>query len=347
MNILILGGTQFSGRAFTELAVNANHSVTLLHRSAADPGLPPAVRRLVGDRDPNTGDGLEKIKALLDAGEHFDAVVDMCGYTPRVTKAACELLKDHTDLYIYISTISVYDQAEPDAILTEESPKVTLDDPTVEEVTSETYGGLKVLCEQVVLDAFPTNHCIPRPCVIAGPNDPTDRITWWARMLSTQESLVIPKAPAGLASFIDARDLAGFFLHCATNKITGIFNTTGPESNLTLHDFIRRTHNTLNSKTALIQADHAWLKEQRIEPWTDIPTWLSEEKQSMHAISSVKAIAVGLTNRPLEETMQAIHQWDINRGSPELKAGMKPDRIAELVARHASQGTPASHRPAP
>lgn len=339
MNILILGGTQFSGRAFTELAVQSDHQVTLLHRSAADPGLPPAVRRLVGDRDPNTGDGLEKIKALLDAGEHFDAVVDMCGYTPRVTKAACELLKDHTDLYIYISTISVYDQAEPDAILDEDAPKVILADPTVEEVTSETYGGLKVLCEQVVLDAFPTNHCIPRPCVIAGPNDPTDRITWWARMLSTQESLVIPKAPAGLASFIDSRDLAAFFLHCATNKITGIFNATGPESNLTLHDFIHRTHAALNSKTALIQADHHWLDDQGIQPWQDIPTWLPPEKQAMSRISSAKGINAGLKNRPLEETMQAIHQWDTSRGSPELKVGMKPDRIAELVAKHAEKPT--------
>ena len=333
MNILILGGTQFSGRAFTQLAVDANHAVTLLHRSKEDPGLPSAVRRLVGDRDPKIGDGLDRIKELLDAGEHFDAVVDMCGYTPRVTKAACDLLKGHTDLYIYISTISVYDKADADAILTEDSPKVTLDDPTVEEVTGETYGGLKVLCEQVVIDAFPDSHCIPRPCVIAGPNDPTDRVTWWARMLTTQDALVIPAPPAGLASFIDARDLAAFFLHCAANKTTGIFNATGPEPKLTLHDFIHRTHKALNSKTKLIELSQTKLNELEIQAWQDIPTWLPEEKQFMHAISSAKAKAVGLTNRPLEETMTAIRDWDFERGSPELKAGMNPDRIAELVSK--------------
>ncbi len=336
MNILILGGTQFSGRAFTELAVQANHQVTLLHRSAADPGLPPAVRRLVGDRDPNAGDGLEKIRALIDAGERFDAVIDMCGYTPRVTKAACDLLKDHTDLYIFISTISVYDKANADAILTEDSPKVTLADPAVEEVTGETYGGLKVLCEQAVIDAFPDSHCIPRPCVIAGPNDPTDRVTWWARMLTTQESLMIPKAPASIVSFIDSRDLAAFFLHCATNNITGIFNTTGPESNLTLHDFIHRTHKALDSKTTLIEADQSWLEDQGVHPWTDIPTWLPQAKQFMSKISSTKALAAGLTNRPLEETMQTIAQWDISRGSPKLQAGMKPDQIATLAKKYTS-----------
>jgi nucleoside-diphosphate-sugar epimerase len=338
MNILILGGTQFSGRAFTELAVQAGHQVTLLHRSAKDPGLPAGVRRLVGDRDPYAStlenDGLVQIKGLINAGEHFDAVVDMCGYVPRVTNAACQLLQDATDLYIYVSTISVYDQpdqAEPDPILTEDAPKITLKDRTVEEVTGETYGGLKVLCEQVVTNVFPTNHCIIRPCVIAGPNDPTDRITWWTRMLTTQESLVIPKASQAPVSFIDARDLAAFFLHCAENQTTGIFNATGPETNLTLHDFIHRTHKALDSKTKLIEADADWLKEQSIQPWADIPTWLPKPKHFMSRISSSKALAAGLTSRPLEETMQAIHQWDTDRSSPDLIAGMNPDRIAELV----------------
>ncbi|MGV6813688.1 MAG: NAD-dependent epimerase/dehydratase family protein [Phycisphaerales bacterium] len=333
MNILILGGTQFSGRAFVEQAVNANHSVTLLHRSKEDPGLPPAVRRLVGDRDPQIGDGLDRIKELLDAGEHFDAVIDMCGYTPRVTKAACDLLKGHTDFYLFISTISVYDQAKPDAILDEDSPKITLDDPMVEEVTGETYGGLKVLCEQVVIDTFPDSHCIPRPCVIAGPNDPTDRITWWARMLNTQDALVVPNDPAASASMIDARDLAAFMLTCVTNKTTGIFNATGPEPGLTLTDFIHRSHAGLKSKTKLIEASPESIQAQGITPWVDIPMWLPDESQYMHRIDSSKARAAGLTNRPLEETMTAIHEWDTSRGSPDLKAGMKPDRIAELVSK--------------
>lgn len=332
MNILILGGTQFSGRAFTQLAVQANHSVTLLHRSKEDPGLPSSIRRLVGDRDPQNGNGLDQFKELLDAGERFDAVVDMCGYTPRVTKAACDLLKDHTDLYMFISTISVYAPAPADTVLDEDGPKIILDDPTVEEVNGETYGGLKVLCEKVVTDAFPDNHCIPRPCVIAGPNDPTDRVTWWARTLTTQDALRIPAQPAGLASFIDSRDLAAFFLHCATKKITGIYNTTGPEPNLSLHDFINRTHKALKSKTKLIETSHSELEQIGVEPWKDIPMWMPNDKQFIHRITSAKARAAGLTNRPLEETMQAINEWDTDRGSPDLKAGLSPDRIAEIVA---------------
>jgi len=333
MNILVLGGTQFSGRAFVELAVQNNHQVTVLHRSKADPGLPVAVRRLVGDRDPKVGDGLNHIQALLDAGERFDAVIDMCGYTPRVTKAACDLLKDHTDLYLFISTISVYDQEATSGTISEDDPKTILDDPSVEEVTGETYGGLKVLCEQVVTDAFPHTHCIPRPCVIAGPNDPTDRVTWWARMLTTQDQLVIPKADNNYyASLIDARDLAAFLLHCATNKVTGIYNTTGPEPDFALSDFIQQSHAALSSKTSLIEAEPQWLEAQGVKRWLDIPVWLPDAAQHIHRVDSSKARAAGLTNRPLAETMRDIHQWDTDRGSPELTAGMKPERITELVS---------------
>lgn len=334
MNILVLGGTQFSGRAFVELAVKSGHHITLLHRSAQDPGLPSKVRRLVGDRDPQIGDGLDRIQELLDAGARFDAVVDMCGYTPRVTKAACDLLQDATDQYIFISTISVYDKNPESLPLNEDARKIVLADPTVEEVTGETYGGLKVLCEQVVIDAFPTNHCIPRPCVIAGPNDPTDRVTWWTRMLTTQDELIIPKAPAGRASFIDSRDLAAFFLHCAVNKTMGIFNTTGPQPELSLCEFINRSHAALSSKTKLIEMDHDWIESQGAKRWIDFPMWITDESQFMHSISSSKALAAGLTNRPLEYTMSDIHEWDVERGLPTLKAGLQPDRIKSLVNSH-------------
>jgi len=339
MNILVLGGTQFSGRSFVEQASDAGHQVTVLHRSPEAPGLPDAVRHLVGDRDPkdpgNKGDGLGAIKALLDNGERFDSVIDMCGYTPRVVRASCEILKDHTDQYTFISTISVYDKAPADAVLDEDAPKVVLADPTIdpsfEELSNENYGGLKVLCEQVVTEIFPDNHCIPRPCVIAGPNDPTDRVTWWARMLNTQDAMMIPTGDVGYASFIDSRDLGAFFLHCATNKIMGIFNTTGPEPDLPLTSFIQRTHNALESKTTMIEADLPWFESQDITPWKDIPTWLPAESQYMHRHRSDRARAVGLTNRPLEDTMRAIRDWDQQRGASELKAGMKPERMQAAV----------------
>jgi len=331
MKILVLGGTQFSGRAFVEQASGAGHDLTVLHRSAADPGLPDSVRRLVGDRDPENGDGLGKIKALVDAGERFDAVVDMCGYVPRVVTASCELLKDHTDMYLFTSTISVYAQTENGEAPDEDSELIDLKDKAVEEVNGETYGGLKVLCEQVVTKYFPENSCIVRPTVIAGPNDPTDRVTWWARMLGTQERVIFPKEPCGLAGFVDSRDLAEFFQHCIEQKTFGIYNALGPERGLTLRSFIKRTHGALDSKSELVDIDPARLAELEVKPWVDVPTWIPEDGQFMYRLSAQRAIDAGLTMRPFEETMRDVRAWDVDRGEPELKAGMSAQRMAETI----------------
>ncbi len=331
MNILVLGGTQFSGRAFVEQATQANHQITLLHRSPQNPGLPSSVRRLVGDRDPEKGAGLGEIQKLIDAGERFDAVVDMCGYVPRVMQASCEMLKDACDLYVFTSTISVYDKDSGDETPDEDSKKIDLEDKSVEEVNGETYGGLKVLCEQVVRSWYPENHCIVRPTVIAGPNDPTDRVTWWTRMMGELDAMIIPSPPSGLAGFIDSRDLAAFFLRCVEHQISGIYNAVGPEVGLGLHDFITRSHAAMGSKTRLIELDESKMESLELKPWVDIPTYAPEEGQFMYRISSQRAIDKGLTLRPLEETMLAVRQWDVERGLPELKAGISVDRMKELV----------------
>lgn len=331
MKILVLGGTQFSGRAFVEQAASAGHDITLLHRSPADPGLPTGVRRLVGDRDPEKGGGLGEIQRQIDSGERFDAVLDMCGYVPRVTQASCEMLKGSCDQYVFTSTISVYEKGNTDSAPDEDAPLIDLEDKAVEEVTGETYGGLKVLCEKVVRTWYPENHTIIRPGVIAGPNDPTDRVTWWSRMLGTLDAMVVPAEPCGLAGFIDARDLAAFFLRCSEQKIMGTHNAVGPEVGLGMRSFIDRTHTALESKAQLIEAEAGQLASMDITAWKDIPTWAPEESQYMYRISAQRAIDQGLSLRPLEDTMRDVRAWDIERGQPELKAGMSAERMREVV----------------
>jgi 2'-hydroxyisoflavone reductase len=329
MKILVLGGTQFSGRSFVHQALDADHEVTLLHRSRADPGLPDAVRRLIGDRDPKLGDGLERIRELLDAGERFDAVVDMCGYGPRVVSESAELLKDSVDLYLFVSTISVYDREGLETI-DEQSKQLELDDPTVEEVTKDTYGGLKVLCERALDGILGEKLCVVRPGVIAGANDPTDRFTWWTRVLATEDAVVVPTEPAGVTQFIDARDLAAFFLRCVEQRTTGVFNVTGPEDGLPTRAFIDRAHRALGSETAIIEKDPAWLLEQGVEFWAGLPLVLAMDSQNMHHVSSARAIAAGLTRRPLEETVRQTRAWDVERGEPALKAGMEMEKLREV-----------------
>ena len=174
MNILILGGTVFLGRAIVEEALRQGHTLTLFNRGKSNPDLFSEVEKLMGDRDLD-------LSPLED--RKWDLVIDSCGYVPRVVGQSAKLLANAVDHYTFISTVSVYaDFSKPG--IDENAPVGTLEDETVEEITGETYGPLKALCEQVVQERIPDRSLVIRPGLIVGPHDPTDRFTYWVLRVS-------------------------------------------------------------------------------------------------------------------------------------------------------------------
>jgi 2'-hydroxyisoflavone reductase len=117
MHILILGGTRFLGRYIVEVSLAHGHEVTLLHRGQTGPGLfEGQVERLLGDRT-------QDLSAL--SGRTWDAVIDTCGYVPRIVglsagKIAGERLAPR---YLFVSSISVY--ADPIAGAGDQAGKET------------------------------------------------------------------------------------------------------------------------------------------------------------------------------------------------------------------------------
>lgn len=150
MNILLLGGTRFVGRHIVEAALQHGHSVSTFTRGNNPL---PGTESLVGDRKNGNLEALE--------GRTWDAVVDVNAYIPREVREATKVLKGRVGRYAFISTVSVYQESsEPRS---EASPLLELSNPTVEGVTGETYGGLKVLCEREVERAFGEKGFIVRP----------------------------------------------------------------------------------------------------------------------------------------------------------------------------------------
>jgi 2'-hydroxyisoflavone reductase len=171
MKLLVLGGTVFLGRHLVESALERGHEVTLFNRGLRNPDLFPQVERLRGNRDGN----LEALK-----GRSWDAVLDTSGFVPRIVGASAELLAPVTNLYVFISTISVYAGfSQPH--FDENAPLDKLEDETIEEITGESYGPLKALCEKAVRQALPDKSLIIRPGLIVGPHDLSDRFTYWPR----------------------------------------------------------------------------------------------------------------------------------------------------------------------
>ena len=169
MRILILGGTVFLGRALVEAALARGHHLTLFNRGKSNPDLFLRVEQLHGDRATD----LHPLQ-----GRHWDAVIDTCGYVPRIVRLSAEGLAPAAGHYTFISSLSVYaDTSQPG--VDESAPVGTLQDETVEQVTGETYGPLKALCERAVEQSMPGRALVIRPGLIVGPYDPTDRFTYW------------------------------------------------------------------------------------------------------------------------------------------------------------------------
>ncbi len=321
MDLLILGGTRFLGRHLVEAALERGHRVTLFNRGVSGPGLFPEVERLVGDRD---GD----LSALR--GRRWDAAIDTCGYVPRVVRASAGLLADAVDRYVFVSSISVY--SEPVASgADEEAPVEELPDPSVEEVTGETYGGLKALCERAAEEEMPGRVLNVRPGLIVGPHDPTDRFTYWPRRISSGGEVLAPDDPELPVQFIDVRDLAGWIIGMCEERGVGTYNATGPDYELTMGGLLEECE-TVGGAAELVWVSEQFLEEQGVEPFTEMPLWVPREYAGLQAVNCGKAIEAGLAFRPVSETIGDVLEWDRARPADgEMGAGLRPERERELL----------------
>ncbi len=297
MKILVLGGTQFVGRAMAQAVLDRGHELTLFNRGKTAGDLFPAAEKLVGDRD----GGLD----ALD-GQSWDAVIDACGYYPRLVKDSALKLKDAVKTYAFVSTISVFSDTSAPGI-TESSPMSRDVGDGKEEFTGEKYGPFKVLCEDEVQAVFPSNHLIIRPGLVTGPNDHTNRFGYWPARIAKGGDVLVPGKPERALQHIDARDLAAFTLHCLENNILGDFNATGPATVQTMADVVAASIEASGASADPVYVDEAFLLENEVQPWSELPFWIPEsstDTAGLFQLNVQKAVDAGLTFRPLIETVR-------------------------------------------
>lgn len=321
MNLLILGGTLFLGRHLVEAALARGHSLTLFHRGKTNTGLFPEVTEILGDRTDPTD--LAKLEGLS-----FDAVVDTCGYIPRIVGLSAQALAGRVGRYCFISTVSVY-PGWPEGSTDEEAPTGTLEDPTVEQITGETYGPLKALCEQQVQAHFPTQSLIIRPGLIVGPHDPSDRFTYWPHRVAQGGEILAPGGAELPTQWIDVRDLAEWTIRMLEGERTGIFNADGPVVGL---GQLLATCLLASGATATITyARESFLQEQGVGAWIELPLWIPgvSGRSDGGATRTQRANLAGLTYRTVLETVRDTLAWDQAR--PE-GSGWKNTLTAEKEA---------------
>jgi 2'-hydroxyisoflavone reductase len=325
MRILFIGGTRFLGRHLVEAALERNHEVTLFHRGRTNPGLFPQVETIIGDRERD----LDLLK-----GRIWDTVIDTSGYLPRLVRISAQSVERSVGRYVFISSISVYENFRKIGI-DESYPVGKIQDETVEEITEETYGPLKALCEQAVLDIFGWERTlIVRPGLVVGPHDPTDRFTYWPVRVRGGGDVLAPQKPEATIQIIDVRDFAEFTLKLIEESVSGIYNATGPDYQLTIGKLLEVSRQVSGSDANFKWASLEFLNQNKVEAWSDMPTWIpdDEEGAGFSRIDVSKAINAGLTFHPLEETVRDTLEWAKGRpANHEWRAGLKAEREQELL----------------
>jgi 2'-hydroxyisoflavone reductase len=330
MKLLVLGGTKFLGRHVVEAALARGDEVTLFNRGLHNAELFPEVLKLRGERD----GGLEVLR-----GRRWDAVVDTSGYVPRIVRASAELLADAVDFYVFISSISVYaDFSRPND---EDSPTATLTDESIEEVTGETYGALKALCERAAEALMSERVLNVRAGLIVGPYDPTGRFTYWVERVARGGEILAPAPPSRQIQFIDARDLAEWILRMIDARRAGVFNAAGPDYKLTMGEFLEACREASGSDAHFTWVGEELLLEKGVQPWGDLPLWIPESAEQHRyflAENCARAFNAGLTFRPAADTARATLSWQ-RAGSPGLvtegqsvqATPITPERERELL----------------
>ena len=323
MKILIIGGTRFLGRHLVEAALARGHEVTLFNRGKSNPELFKQVQTIRGDRE----------KDLDQLSGQWDAVIDTCGYFPRIVRMSAEALKDKVRSYVFISSISVYDGFSKIGI-SESDPVGKIEDETMEEITGESYGPLKALCEKAVQEVFGMDSLIIRPGLIVGPHDPTDRFTYWPVRVARGGTILAPEKPDVPIQIIDVRDLADFIIELIQQNVSGIFNATGPNHELTLGAMLDTCKLVSASDAKFKWASVEFLNQNQVAPWSDMPVWVpnAPEDAGFSRVDISKAIRAGLKFMPLETTIHDTLEWEKSRPSDhEWRAGLKPEREKELL----------------
>ncbi|MCK4235372.1 NAD-dependent epimerase/dehydratase family protein, partial [candidate division WOR-3 bacterium] len=288
------------------------------NRGKTNPDIFPEAEHLIGNRDSD-------LKPLCE--RKWDAVVDTCGYVPRIVKKSSELLANNIQHYTFISSLNAYSDFSKPGV-DEDSPLATIEDKTIEEVTGETYGPLKVLCEKAAEKAIPGKVLTLRCGLIVGPYDPSDRFTYWPVRINQGGEVLAPSPQEQQTQFIDARDISEFILLMAERKKTGVFNTVGPDYILTMQQLLEECNKITGNKTNFTWVSEEFLTENETFP----PVWLPKSWVWLSQVSNQKAISAGLTFRSHTETIKDTLSWHTTRPKDyKLKTGLSTEREKELL----------------
>ncbi|HPF71596.1 MAG TPA: twin-arginine translocation signal domain-containing protein [Candidatus Krumholzibacteria bacterium] len=347
LKVLILGGTGQTGPHLVRDLLDRGHAVTLFNRGNRSEQLFPDVECLVGDRALDAADGLKALQEAVAAGRRWDVCIDIWPQIPKMVETTATLLKGSVDHYMFVSSISVYaDFSQPGG--DEDTPVGEAPNADELEYTDALFGPFKAECENRVRRIYPHSHTIIRPGLIVGPRDMSNRGVYWPVRARRGGEVLAPGTGDDPVQIIDGRDLTAFETLCMEKRTFGTFNVTGPHPDhpLTMRGLVEGCRAATGSDATFTWADTAFLEEQGIGAWMDMPCWIPAEGEyaGFGSRGIGRAVSAGLTFRPLTDTVRDTLTWydgldDERRAKVTARCGLSPEREAvALEAWHKAKG---------
>ncbi|MDG9709811.1 NAD-dependent epimerase/dehydratase family protein [Streptomyces sp. DH10] len=328
MRLLMLGGTEFAGRAVVEAALGRGWEVTVFHRGRHE--APPGVRSLLGDR--TTPGGLD---ALAEDPGEWDVVVDTWSAAPRAVRDAARLLRGRARRYVYVSSCSVYAWVPP-AGYGEDAPLVegASAEADVTDYPRDKRGG-----ELAVLDAFGEDRSVlVRAGLLLGPYENIGRLPWWLGRTARGGPVLAPGPRDLPLQYVDVRDLAEWILHAAERELSGPYNLMSPQGHTTMDELLDTCVRVTGGGAELRWTEPEVILEAGIAPWTELPVWVppgSDLYDALHSADVSRAVGAGLSCRPVEETVADTWRWlqDVGGVAPQRPDRPRPGLDPEVEAK--------------
>jgi 2'-hydroxyisoflavone reductase len=276
-------------------------------------------------------------------GRSFDGLLDVCGYVPRVVRDSCNALADSVVHAVFVSSVSAYaPPSDGDPTGAEHAPLWPIGDLRAEgaseEITNETYGPLKVACEQEFLEAFPSGAVV-RPTYVIGPDDYTDRFGYWVRRFAEGGDILAADPAEAPMQLIDARDLGAFMVTLLENRSSGPYDGVGPSLDFTVADMFMACAKAGGGVDNFVHGvDRDWLAERGVVAGEHLPLLDDASEAYAFARDPQPSIDAGLVLRPVEDTARDALAWDRARGLPEMSNRVTREREAELIAAWKARG---------
>ena len=329
MRLLVLGGTVFLGRHVVRAALAAGHEVTVLHRGRHGREL------FAGEAEHVLGDRADPDLLARVAARGWDGVVDTCAYAPAQARVAWEALAPTDAHLVLVTSCNVY-TGWPQEVIPDEDAAVWRDPRPAE------YGQEKAEDERVAARLLgPERVLAARAGLIVGPHDAVFRLPWWVRRMSRGGEVPVPGRPHDPVQAVDARDLAAWLVAQAHARGSGPVNATAPAGSQEARELYESAAAVTGAGATPVWVPDEVLEAAGAEGWEEVPLWLPRGAfPGTYAVGAERARAMGLTCRPLADTVADVWAWLQAGGEAELAEwsasrrprGLTPEREAELLA---------------